>query len=181
MNNKQTLVKKEKKKKGKKTQPVQSVLTKRIISTIENIEKSHELTAETVLEEAERKTSPLHHLFEWNDTIAARNFRLAQARVIINQVKVVIGEKTYSKYENIHVHVIDSQGNIRNKRVYKPIEEIIRSPELREQMIASSLRQLRYWEEENEKYKELKPIIDTAKNVRRRLSERWQQKAKKKQ
>lgn len=146
------------------------------MAVMKNIHKTQGLTTGALLEEARKRTSPLHHLFEWNDSKAAEQWRLQQARIIINQVKVVIDEKEYSQWENVTVHVIDDDGEIQNKRVYKPIEEIMETPALRDQLIANSLRQLRYWEEQNEKYQELRPIISTAQKVRRRLQNRWQRK-----
>jgi hypothetical protein len=142
----------------------------KIVLAVEEIAKRGELTAESVLEEAKNVSSPLHALFEWDNTKAAEQWRLQQARVIVNYVKVKVGEKVYSKYESVNVHVIDDNGNINQKRVYKPYFEIKRSPELRKQMIERSLRELKYWEEQNSKYEEFKPIIDTAQKVRRRLN-----------
>lgn len=48
------------------------------------------LTPEIVVQEARKKTSPLHGHFEWRDSVAAHIQRLAQAREIINGVRVVI-------------------------------------------------------------------------------------------
>lgn len=178
MKSKQKLVVKKERKQREKTGP--RPLTQKAIKIIKQIQKTRGLTTEAVLEEARNRKSPLHHLFEWDDSKAAEQWRLQQARMIINQVKVIIGEKEYSQYESVVVHVIDDVGQIQRQRVYKPIEEIMGSKELREQMIANSLRQLRYWEEENQKYQELRPIMNTAQIVRRRLNKIWDKKAKKK-
>lgn len=48
------------------------------------------LTPNLVLEEAEDPDSVLHSLFEWDDTLAARQHRIFQARQIITSVRVVI-------------------------------------------------------------------------------------------
>lgn len=48
------------------------------------------LTPDLVLAEAENPDSVLHNLFEWNDSIAAHQHRIAQARAIITSVRVVI-------------------------------------------------------------------------------------------
>lgn len=47
-----------------------------------------ELTPEAVVADAHHPTSPLHPLFEWNDSEAARQHRLAQARALIRSVVV---------------------------------------------------------------------------------------------
>ena len=48
------------------------------------------LLPEHVVKDARRKTSPLHDLFEWNDTAAAQKYRLQQARRVITSVRVDI-------------------------------------------------------------------------------------------
>ena len=48
------------------------------------------LTPNVVLEEAKDRDSILHNLFEWDDTLAAHQHRIYQARQIITSVRVVI-------------------------------------------------------------------------------------------
>lgn len=48
------------------------------------------LTPQQVLQEATSANSPLHSHFEWDDTEAARKFRLDQARGLIRSCKVTI-------------------------------------------------------------------------------------------
>jgi len=51
-------------------------------------EKHGSITAEIVVAEAKKKTSPLHSHFQWDDTKAARQFRLIQAAELIRRIKV---------------------------------------------------------------------------------------------
>lgn len=48
------------------------------------------LTPDLVLADAQDSGSVLHRLFEWDDSIAAHQHRLSQARSIITSVRVVI-------------------------------------------------------------------------------------------
>lgn len=48
------------------------------------------LTPQLVLDEARHKKSPLHSLFDWNDTRAAERFRVIQASKLIRRIKVTI-------------------------------------------------------------------------------------------
>lgn len=52
--------------------------------------RSGKLTAEEVVEDARRETSPLHDLFEWDDAEAAQRWRVEQARVLIRSVRVEV-------------------------------------------------------------------------------------------
>lgn len=51
-------------------------------------DERHLLTPEIVVEEAAPAVSPLHSFFEWDDSEAARRFRLQQAAGLIRSVKV---------------------------------------------------------------------------------------------
>ncbi len=47
------------------------------------------LSPQEVLEDAKSRQSPLHDLFEWDDSTAAGKYRLWQARVIVNSIREV--------------------------------------------------------------------------------------------
>lgn len=47
------------------------------------------LTAEAVVQEAKKPSSPLHPLFEWDDGKAAEQWRLHRARNLIRAVRVI--------------------------------------------------------------------------------------------
>jgi len=49
-----------------------------------------DLTERAVLDDARKKTSPLHGYFEWDDSSAAESYRLAQAASLIRRVKVTV-------------------------------------------------------------------------------------------
>lgn len=48
------------------------------------------ITAQTVLDEARAESSPLHEHFEWDDSEAAEQYRLVQARGLIRRYKITI-------------------------------------------------------------------------------------------
>ena len=69
------------------------------------------LTPEYIVAEAENNESVLHPLFEWDDTKAAQNYRLQQARTILNNFTV----KTISSGQPVEVgiyEVVPITGNI---------------------------------------------------------------------
>lgn len=53
-------------------------------------DKHKELTPEMVVAAAAAKSSPLHKFFEWNDSEAAKKYRLQQARQLILATKFVV-------------------------------------------------------------------------------------------
>ena len=50
------------------------------------------VSAEVLVQEAADKASPLHPCFEWNDSFAATQYRLEQARLVIRSLMVVVQE-----------------------------------------------------------------------------------------
>lgn len=48
------------------------------------------VTPDMVVADAKRVTSPLHSLFDWDDSEAAHKWRIEQARTIIRSVKVTV-------------------------------------------------------------------------------------------
>ena len=53
------------------------------------------ITPQAVVDEASDPKHPLHKLFEWDDSAAARKYRLDQARELIRSVEVVIHTESH--------------------------------------------------------------------------------------
>ena len=70
------------------------------------------LTAESVVQEAAKKRSPLRRYFEWNDGAAAREYRLYQARNLIRAVEVVVEERADLEV-NAFLHFASAGGYVR--------------------------------------------------------------------
>ena len=75
------------------------------IQKVENL--FGKITPENVLKIASDKDSVLHSMFEWDDSKAARHYRLQQARLLINNVEIVIvsdgEERSLPVYEIVRV------------------------------------------------------------------------------
>jgi len=69
------------------TRERKGVIVDREIDRIYN--KYGAVTPERLLAAAESQTSPLHRYFEWNDSVAARQYRLEQARAMPMASKMV--------------------------------------------------------------------------------------------
>ena len=54
------------------------------------------LTPSLVLSAAKDPQNPLHKHFEWDDSVAARKYRIDQARALIRQVSLVIRDEVVS-------------------------------------------------------------------------------------
>lgn len=65
--------------------------------------KLPERTPEALIKASKRQDAPTHSLFEWDDSAAAREFRLVQARVIVS---------------SLQVEIIDARGKAETVRAY---------------------------------------------------------------
>lgn len=57
---------------------------------LESLAHDGRLTPEEVVADAKDPKSPLHSYFDWDDDVAARKYRIAQARTLIRSVRVEV-------------------------------------------------------------------------------------------
>ena len=76
-----------------------------------------------VVEEARPEEAPLHPVFEWNDSIAAEEWRLHTARNLIRSVQVITSD---DQKESVYVSVVTQQ----REREYQPLAVVAKSPDL---------------------------------------------------
>lgn len=85
-------------------------------------EKRGKLTPYDVVEEAKDEKNPLHHEFVWDDSQAAKMYRLAQARRLIKAVCVRVDEvERHPVYYNVRV----ATGNC-----YEPATVVVKQEDL---------------------------------------------------
>lgn len=110
------------------------------------------LTPENILKASVPEDSVFHVLFDWNDETAAHQYRLAQARTILNNVEIKIisdgGERVIPVYE-----VVTRQDG----RVYKHIECF--TPDDVLQVKSGVVKALNYWKDKLSVYKEFDNVI----------------------
>lgn len=96
-------------------------------------------SAADVLAEAARSTSPLHSFFEWNDTKAAHEHRLEQARRLIRSIEVRRVGAPEDRVRAFHV-VKAGPGE-----GYAPIGEILKSVDMSAELLKRAKRELEGW------------------------------------
>lgn len=131
-------------------------LTRDVVIEVLEVEKSNGLTPKNILERAKDSSSNLHNLFEWDNSVAAEKFRLEQARGLIQNIKIIVGEKMIRGFESVRV-IVNDTGEMKN--TYLPIMDILSNEEYREQKIVEALNNITYWRAKFQDLKELKPIF----------------------
>jgi hypothetical protein len=95
------------------------------------------LLPEKILIEAERPSSPLHSFFEWDDTEAARQYRLVQARELVRvHVRIIENVK-----EPVRAYVSLSSDRVHGGG-YRPILKVLSDTQQRGVLLQDALREL---------------------------------------
>ena len=128
---------------------------------LEVIRLSHRgrLNEEDVVEDARDRRALLHRYFEWDDSKAAYEHRLEQARALIRAVIILMPTGDASRYyQSIKVE---------DRAVYMPTTEILETPGYREQLIKNARFEMQSFVE---RYEQLKRLASVIKVMRRTIS-----------
>jgi len=104
------------------------------------LHKKHgRLDRDIVLTAARPKRSLLHKFFEWDDTIAASNWRLRQAGKLIGSCKIIVIDKKTKVERSVRCFIsiaeeAGTQGG-GTRRSFEPIEDVMNDPQTREQYL----------------------------------------------
>ncbi len=104
---------------------------------LERIAEKRTLTAEAVVEESTDYEAPLHNIFEWDNKVAAHEYRKCQAQDIIRNIVTVVIEEEESKSTRAFVNIIMDED-----RGYIPVSVVINNKPLYQQYVEQALKDL---------------------------------------
>jgi len=110
------------------------------------------ITAETVLAVAYDESSPIHPLFEWDDSKAGHMYRLSQARSIINNIEVKVISDDETRVIPVFEIVSSNAG-----QSYKHIEVMTLNE--RKQVIQSTISMINILKNKIKCYKDFENVI----------------------
>ena len=118
------------------------------------------LTPATVVEDARDLESPLHPAFEWDDSTAAAQHRLSQARQIVRALRVV--SEQVNEPEALRVFV-----NVRENEEPRYITAIraMSDQALRRQVLLRALADFKRFRQRYEEYQELAAVFSAAETL----------------
>ena len=100
-------------------------------------------SADQIVAEAAKKSSPLHEYFEWSDDVAANFYRLEQARYMARSIVVISGkDRTPIRAFHAVTVVHAEEGELRQ---YKSNVQIRRVQEYRDQIVGKAYSELLAW------------------------------------
>lgn len=124
-----------------------------------------QLTPQMVVKEASAKRHPLHDYFEWNDSKAAKKWRIEQARQLIKCVHVATTDSENKKMEvRAFVNIKRDKNDdltknpfINHNSYYVSIKDAMSDDVLRQYTVDIALAELQKW---MNKYKTVKELAD---------------------
>lgn len=130
-----------------------------------NKENGGILTPSQVVAAAKNPRSPLHGNFDWNDTAAAKKWRLHQAR---NMLRVCVWyDDTDQIKEPVKVFVSLTTDRKENEG-YRVITDVLSDEEAREQMFADALAELVRFRKKYAILQELGKIFEEIENIKKK-------------
>lgn len=124
---------------------------------LEDIQEKQELTPENVVEYAKNTNTTLNRLFEWNDEIAGKKWRIQQARKILNNITVeIVGKDEQKKPIRAFVKTTTK------KEEYRNIESVVSDAEQYSLLLNMAYKELNVTKN---KYQTLQEIQELLKDI----------------
>lgn len=137
-------------------------VTEPVFGELETIRKQHGgiLRPVDVVEYAKTPETALHSQFEWDDTKAATEYRLEQARRVIRFTVTVLGTDTREIRAYVSLSTDRQQGDS-----YRSMEEVLSDPSSRARLLAQALSEADSWRTRYDRLAELSPIVAAIKKI----------------
>ncbi|MDQ5917088.1 MAG: hypothetical protein QG660_197 [Pseudomonadota bacterium] len=124
------------------------------------------LAPSVVVECARNEASALHGLFDWDDTEAARLWRLEQARGVLRLCVTVIKEDT----PPVRMFVSLTPDRKQVGGGYRSIYTVLDDAELRQQMLDDAMAEMRMFRRKYEALRALGPLWDAIDRIEAELT-----------
>ena len=128
-----------------------------------SVESGGILTAEAVVEAASNPDSVLHSQFMWNDSEAAHQYRLWQARQLIRVVVDVIDNGKDKILMNVFVSLTPDRE--KENGGYRRVVDVISDESLYQVMLNDALEELKLFEKKYSRIKELQGVFSESRKV----------------
>lgn len=124
-----------------------------------------ELTPVDVVKDARNPNSPLHPFFEWDDSEAAEQYRLQQARGLIRAVVAVYrSDDKPDRKMKAYVHVREPGANH-----YRETQSALSQSSTREAVLRRAWEELQQWKRRYRDLEEFAQLVETIDEVAKEL------------
>lgn len=136
-----------------------------IVAELKRIAAEHDgqLRPQDVVEAAKPIDSPLHSRFEWDDTEAAENYRLWQARQLIAVTVEYIGSGKQAVLSRVFVSLSSDR---REGGGYRGLVEVMSDAARREELLTDAVKEMEVFQRKYAELKELSAVFTEMRKVR---------------
>ena len=120
------------------------------------------LSPRSLLDASRHVNAPLHGEFEWDDSVAAENYRESQAATIIRNIYVVRADKVN---EEVSVRAFVSATSETKVGRYHNIQAVIEDDAMKAHLLNSALRDCRSFIDKYKRLAEMQGVVDAMKLV----------------
>lgn len=119
-----------------------------------------------LLERSRAPASPTHKYFEWDDTLAAEQHRLHQARQLIRAITIEVDGEEVRKYCS-PIYIEEFKENR-----YIDIRKAIKDTDIWKEILGRALKDAQLWQKRYEKLKALEPVFSAISKVEAKFERR---------
>ena len=128
----------------------------------EELDRTVGLTPENLVDASRPEDAPLHSEFEWDDQVAAEEFRRTQARQMICNLSIVIEEK---EMEPVRAFFSLQNGFRKNTGTYESTIVILSDEEKRRKLFFNAARDMEAFKNKYQMLTELAEVFEAIDNV----------------
>jgi hypothetical protein len=121
------------------------------------------LRPEDVVEFARDERTALHGDFQWDDTEAAQQFRLWQARQVIRLVITIVDSPAGKQLIPMYVSLVSDRQQPGGG--YRPLVDVMNAEDLRDELLRQALAELKTVRKKYQQLQELRPIFRAIEKV----------------
>lgn len=142
-----------------------------VIETLKQIAEQNDgvLLPEIIVAAARSKKSPLHDYFTWDDSKAAREHRLQQARQLLSVVVEYVGSEGHGREQRVFVSLRKDRAG---EGGYRPLVNVLESPQLRDALLRDVLQEMAFFRQKYAELKELVIVFQAMTTAEQRLKKR---------
>lgn len=126
-------------------------------SVCEELDRTVGLTPENLVDASRPEDAPLHQEFEWNDELAAEEYRKTQARLLISNLSIVIEEQ---KQEPVRAFFSLQHGFHKNSGLYESTITILGDDLKREKLLETAKKEMEAFKKKYQMLSELANVFE---------------------
>lgn len=118
------------------------------------------VSPDDIVKEASKRSNPLHPLFTWDDTEAARKHRLNEAGALLRSIEITYIELPSQPRRAFEVAYKKPHGSEQKQTLYATAQEAAADPENHARLIAEAVRTLMAWRSRFRYLQELSHLME---------------------